>query len=131
MTQKWTKDFTYGLMLSDALSAISYWATIEDVTVVKGLDSENPEEKFPTAFKIRDLNGGEYTVDFAVLDKGFDKLARETKRLGCDKADRYVLTFCIQWIGSQLMGDYMTIDYDAEILDMAIQYGLLDELVYG
>ena len=34
MTQKWTKGFTYGLMLSDALSAISYWATIEDITFV-------------------------------------------------------------------------------------------------
>lgn len=131
MTQKWTKGFTYGLMLSDALSAISYWATVEDITFVKGFDSEHPEEEFPTAFKIRDLDGREHTVNFAVLDKGFDKLVKDTKRRGCDKADRYVLTFCTQWIGSIHMGDYMTIDYDAEILDMAIQYGLLDELVYG
>lgn len=131
MTQKWTKGFTYGLMLSDAFDAISYWATIEDITFVKGLDSENPEKKLPTAFKIRDLNGEEYTVNFSVLDKGFEKLAKETKRRGYDKADRYVLTFCTQWIGSQLMGDYITLDYDIEILDIAIQYGLLDELVYG
>lgn len=131
MTQKWTKGLTYGLMLSDALSAISYWANIEDITFVKGFDSDNPEEELPISFKIRDLEGGEYTVNFAVLDKGFEKLTKETKRRGYDKADRYVLTFCTQWIGSQLMGDYMTIDYDAEILDMAIQYGLLDELVYG
>lgn len=131
MTQKWNKGFTYGLMLSDALSAISYWATIEDITFVKGFDSENPEEELPISFKIRELNGSEYTVNFAVLDKGFEKLAKETKRRGYDKADRYVLTFCTQWIGSILMGDYMTIDYDAEILDMAIQYGLFDELVYG
>jgi hypothetical protein len=72
---------------------------------------------------IEDEDEVEYVIDRAVIVKGLDR-AYSRRAMGNDD-------YHAQALKALYFGRYDDADYDADTADMVVQYGLLDDHVYG
>ncbi len=101
---------------------VNYWARVSDYKW-KGCESDG---RFSAV--LNDSEGADFVdrvVDITVIDKGIDAFLAwiDTRNLG---PDHYYRKFVIANLTDGVDGDF-----DAQVADMIVQFGLFGEVVYG
>lgn len=115
--------FTTGLE-----GGIGYWSTCSVYRWSVDVDGRQEQAKdfIAVVQDVEDDEAPEFTIDYDVVRRGAQRLYKHLIDLG-DEANQYHL----RAMRDLARGNWDDLDFDADTADMAIQFGLFDEIRYA